>query len=104
MTDRSLPARKILTVCAVLIGAGWLAGCETTESEGPAAAAAPAPGAAPAAQAAKPAEPPMTRTRAAEICWMTTEKGAASMSIDKRADLVDKCIADKLKAAAAPNG
>ena len=44
----------------------------------------------------------MTRTRAAEQCWMSTEKGAASMSIDKRADLVDKCIADKLKAAPPP--
>ena len=34
----------------------------------------------------------MTHTRAAEQCWMSTEKGAASMSLDKRADLVDKCI------------
>lgn len=64
-----------------------LAGCETTGS-----GTAPAP-------AAKAPEPPLTHTRAAEQCWMSTEKGAASMSLDKRADVVDKCIADKMKAA-----
>ena len=61
-----------------------LAGCETTS--------APAPGVA----AAKPAEPPMTHTRAATDCWMGTEKTAARLSLDQRADMVDKCIADKM--------
>ena len=69
-----------------------LAGCETTGTGAP-------------TQTAKAPEPPMTHTRAAEQCWMSTEKGAAAMSLDKRADIVDKCIADKMKggsASAAP--
>ena len=63
-----------------------LAACETT-------------GLGTTTEAAKPVELPMTHTRAAEQCWMSTEKGAASMSLDKRADLVDKCIAEKMKTA-----
>jgi hypothetical protein len=39
----------------------------------------------------------MTRRRAAEQCWMSTEKGATSMSLDKRADVVNKCIEEKMK-------
>ena len=42
----------------------------------------------------------MTRTRAAEQCWMATEKGNAGLALDKRADVVDKCIEQKMKAAA----
>ncbi|HET9175779.1 MAG TPA: hypothetical protein VFN84_05435 [Pseudolabrys sp.] len=41
----------------------------------------------------------MTRTRAARECWMRTEKGNAHQDLDKRADIVNKCIDDKLKAA-----
>ncbi|MBI5911450.1 MAG: hypothetical protein HY848_16055 [Betaproteobacteria bacterium] len=78
-----------------IVAAGLLAGCETLGS-----------GAGPATQAAKPSEPPkpeppMTRSRAASECWMKTEKGSAGVSIDKRADIVTKCIDDKMKAAAA---
>jgi outer membrane biosynthesis protein TonB len=55
-------------------------------------------------EAAKPAEPPkpaepMTRSRAASQCWMSTEKGSAKTDLDKRADIVTKCIDDKMKAA-----
>jgi hypothetical protein len=32
---------------------------------------------------------------------MSTEKGSAKANLDKRADIVDKCIDDKLKMAAA---
>ncbi len=58
-------------------------------------------------QAAKPAEPvadsePMTHARAARECWMKTEKTSAHADIDKRADLVNKCIDEKMKAAGAP--
>ncbi|HXZ45262.1 MAG TPA: hypothetical protein VEH02_00850 [Pseudolabrys sp.] len=58
-------------------------------------------------QAAKPAEPadeaePMTGTRAARECWMKTEKANPRENLDKRADIVNKCIEDKMKAAAAP--
>lgn len=54
-------------------------------------------------QAARPAEPaddgePMTRARAARECWMRTEKSALQMDLDKRADVVNKCIDDRLKA------
>lgn len=82
------PHRSGLTALALLFGATLLAGCETTGSGG-----------APAATAK--AEPPMTHARAAEICWMSTEKGAASMSLDKRAEVVDKCIDEKMKGAPA---
>jgi hypothetical protein len=65
-----------------------LSGCQTTGTE------------APATQTAKPAaepEPPMTHERAATECWMATEKGRADMSLDKRADIVTKCIEQKMK-------
>ena len=92
MTGFPVSARKALTIAALVCGAALLAACETTGSGTPAATAQAAP-------AAAPAEPPMTHSRAAELCWMSTEKGAASQNLDKRADLVDKCIEDKMKAA-----
>ncbi|HYA05096.1 MAG TPA: hypothetical protein VEF90_04330 [Xanthobacteraceae bacterium] len=86
-------ARLPFRLLFVVLAAAALAGCETTGSGVAAANTAKAP------------EPPMTHTRAAELCWMATEKGAASMSLDKRADAVDKCIDEKMKAAkAAPAG
>ena len=75
-----------LSAAFLLVAGGLtLAACETT-GNGPQAAA-------------KPVEEPMTHTRAARECWMGTEKGAASASLDRRADLVDKCIAQKMKSA-----
>ena len=115
---------KAPVLALALLAAGLLAGCET-DGTGPGAAGAPTvqtaqapappePGkpadakseAAKPVQAAKPAEPPkveapMTRSRAATECWMKTEKGSANVNIDKRADVVTKCIDDKMKAAAA---
>jgi len=89
-------ARLSLRVLLLVLAAAALAGCETT-------------GTGAATQAAKAPEPPMTHTRAAEQCWMSTEKGSASLSLDKRADLVNKCIDEKMKAASgtaepAPSG
>jgi hypothetical protein len=52
-----------------------------------------------ASEPAKKPEPPMTRSRAAMECWMKTEKGRADANLDKRADIVTKCIDDKLKSA-----
>jgi hypothetical protein len=49
------------------------------------------------AEPAKPPEPPMTRSRAAMECWMKTEKGRGDGDLDKRADIVNKCIDEKLK-------
>ena len=79
-------ARVAFRILPLVLAAGLLAACETT-------------GTGVATEPPKPPEPPMTHTRAAEQCWMSTEKGAASLSLDKRADLVDKCIADKMKTA-----
>ena len=44
---------------------------------------------------------PMTHSRAARECWMRTEKGSAHENLDKRAELVNKCIDEKMKAAGA---
>jgi hypothetical protein len=37
------------------------------------------------------------RTWAAADCWKSTEKTSAKMNIDKRADIVNKCIDDKMR-------
>ena len=78
-------ARVCLRILAVMLTAGALAACETTGTGAPDVAA-------------KPVELPMTHARAAEQCWMSTEKTNASLSLEKRADLVDKCIEQKMKA------
>ena len=97
---------------AVLGLALSLAACETSGT-GPSAADAPkaqAASAAPQPAAARPeAGPtqtapaadaePMTHARAARECWMRTEKANPHQDLDRRADVVDKCIDDKLKAA-----
>ena len=95
----------LITVCALA-----LAGCET-DATGPTAGDAPR-----AITSARPsAEPPrsqpapvanstpMTHSRAARECWMRTEKGSAHENLDKRAELVNKCIDEKLKAAGVPS-
>jgi hypothetical protein len=40
----------------------------------------------------------MTHARAASECLMRTEKDAAQMNLDRRADIVTKCSDDKMKA------
>ena len=81
----SIPStRQPIAILVLVLAAAALAGCETVGS-GPSAQAAP--------------EPPMTHSRAATECWMATEKGRATMDLDKRADVVTKCIDDKMKAA-----
>jgi hypothetical protein len=37
------------------------------------------------------------RTRASAECWMSIEKSHPRMSLDKRSDIVNKCIDDKMK-------
>jgi hypothetical protein len=92
-------ARKMSTLVLLAAVAGLLAGCETDgNSPGPLASlSSPSKPAEPE----KPAEPPMTRSRAASECWMGTEKGSHGANIDKRADVVTKCIDDKMKSVAA---
>jgi len=98
---------------AIIVCAFMLAGCET-DGIGPTAADAPrAVSSAPpdadttTAHAARPGEPaqgagPMTHTRAARECWMRTEKSNVRENLDKRADLVNKCIDEKMRATGAP--
>ncbi len=107
---KMLPAARfvLLATCALALAACQTDGASPTASDAPKAevTSAKPDAAAPKPQAAKPAEPvpeePMTRTRAARECWMKTEKASAREGLDKRADLVNKCIDDKLKAAGAP--
>ena len=89
MTPAILSIRKPAALLALALAALALAGCETV----------PYP-AAPQAAAAPP-EQPMTHSRAATECWMATEKGHADMNLDKRADIVTKCIDEKMKGAKA---
>jgi hypothetical protein len=90
------------TLALIVAAAALLAGCETDgNTPGPFASLTSS---AKPAEPVKPPEPPMTRARAASECWMSTEKGSAKTNLDKRADVVDKCIDDKLKTATAPKG
>ena len=99
-------ARVVLfTACALA-----LASCET-DATSPAAGDAPRavtsarPDAEPPRTQAAPVanSQPMTHSRAARECWMRTEKGSAHENLDKRAELVNKCIDEKLKAAGVPS-
>jgi hypothetical protein len=99
----------LLATCALALAACQTDGASPTASDAPKAEVTSAPkpeAAAPKPQAAKPAEPvpeePMTRTRAARECWMKSEKASAREDLDKRADLVNKCIDQKMNAAGVP--
>lgn len=108
------PCRTAAALAVIAVALAF-AGCQT-DGTGPSAAGAPKAEAASAAaaakpeqpqtQAAKPADPadepePMTRARAARECWMRTEKSNPHQDLDKRADVVNKCIEDRLNAAGA---
>jgi hypothetical protein len=109
--------RKVATVtrfalfvsCALVLAACETDGIGPTAADAPKAepASARPDAAAVRTQAAKPPEPvrdtePMTRSRAARECWMRTEKASAHEDLDKRADLVNKCIDQKMNAASVP--
>jgi len=79
-------ARVSLRLLLLVLAAAGLSACETS-------------GLGSTTEAAKPAEPPMTRRLAAEQCWMAAEKAHAALPLDKRADIVNKCIEQKLKTA-----
>ena len=79
---------KLSYVLTVALAAAALSGCETT-------------GSTPSATATAAKSPPLTHAKAAEQCWMATEKGHADQDLDKRVDVVDKCIDQKMKAAKA---
>jgi hypothetical protein len=83
MTASMLPIRRLLAPTLLLALTAALGGCETTGGPAPQAAAAP--------------PKPLTHQEAALACWMATEKDAAKVGLDKRADLVDACIDRKMK-------
>lgn len=85
----AMTSSRIFARIAALAAAGLaLAACETT-------------GTGPQGPVAATPQPPMTRSEAAMECWMGTEKGDARMNLDKRADIVDRCIEQKMKGAPA---
>jgi hypothetical protein len=84
MTITFLQMRRVFGGGLLLAGALALAGCETTGMGSPAAMATPAPA-------------PMTHQKAALYCWMKTEHGRADIALDKRADVVDRCIKEKMQ-------
>ena len=85
MTSSTAKALAVLLLaCSPL-----LAACQT-DASGPSAQAAP-----------QEAPPPLTRQEAAAQCWMSVEKTHKNTGLDQRADIVTKCIDDKMKAAKA---
>ena len=80
-----------------------LAGCMTDSARD----VVPSSSAQAPASAGKPAEAKkdewwkqggVTREKVSAMCWMKYEKGRNDIAIDKRADLVNRCVADTLKA------
>jgi hypothetical protein len=82
----TFPLRSVLCAVGVALLAATLAGCQTDSNGMPAAAAA----------APNTAAAPMTHQQAALDCWMATEHGHKDLPLDKRTDIVDQCIKDKL--------
>ncbi len=102
----------ILLLCLALAGcAGANAAHDVVPSSQPMASAAPAPEpAAPKGRGARSAglkpedakgewwkEGGVTHEKISAMCWMKYEKGHGDLPIDKRADLVNQCVADTLK-------
>ena len=67
-----LYTRNLIATLAAVLAAAALAGCSTQSPH----------------------------TRAAAQCWMSIEKSHPEMNLDKRSDIVNKCIDDKMKGAA----
>ena len=94
---------NLCNIVVVLVAAGGLAACNTAEAllkQSPNSAEAPVQTvAAPAAEPPAPPQPPMTREQASTDCWMKYEKDGRGLSLDQRLPTVEKCTAEKLKAA-----
>ena len=88
-------AAKCAAALTLLAAATLLSACQTDSPGSPSAQAAPQE------QAKEPAKP-MTHEEAALQCWMTVEKAHKDMALDKRADVVTKCIDDKMSGKAPP--
>ena len=84
---------RLFTNLCVLAVAAALAACSHAEAVNQLAAA-------PVGPAPSPAAAPMTREKASTDCWMKYDKEGRGLSLDRRLPLVEKCTAEKLKAAA----
>jgi len=89
-----------LLFCLALAGcAGANAAHDVVPSSAPMSPAGPS---GPAAQAAAAKEEwwkegGVTHEKINAMCWMKFEKGRADLPVDKRADLVNRCVAEALK-------
>jgi hypothetical protein len=83
------PSAKILAVL-LIAGSPALTGCKTDGTNAQAAAEAPGR--------------PQARHEVALQCWGSVDKAHKTMGLDQRADLVSKCIDDRLKGQPAPKG
>jgi hypothetical protein len=101
MWPRRLPKTVSVALPIVLLLGLALGGCVT--DTGPEAAApattssVPAPGHNAHASAKKDdwwKEGGVTREKISAMCWMKYEQGRKDLPIDKRADLVNQCVAD----------
>jgi hypothetical protein len=101
-------SRTIVSALGIAGLAATLAGCAAGDIAGgiatPASATAAAPAAAPAtvpatttAAAPKAAPRVLSPTEINEECWMSSEVNK-SKDLDAKAKLVDKCVAEKMKA------
>jgi hypothetical protein len=85
-----------LLLCLALMGT--LPGCVTDTGPDTTASTTPAPSGHNARASADKEEwwkkGGVTRDKISAMCWMKYEKGRADLPIDKRADLVDQCIAE----------
>jgi hypothetical protein len=85
-------ARRLPFLALALVVLPALGACASNSATTPAAPAVEAAPAAPEAQE----QPKLTRAEAAEQCWMSVEKKNKNLSLDQRADIVTKCIDEKL--------
>jgi hypothetical protein len=84
MTLPSAARAKTLAILLIAVSPA-LAGCKT---DGPSARAS-----------AEEAQRPHTRHEVAFQCWASVDKAHKTMTLDQRADVVTKCIDDKMKGA-----
>lgn len=112
-----------MRIVTLLLCAVALAGCASTDAAQDTAVAVAPPPAAPAAaeppRTVAPGSPrstlprgsfrqaapaptteddgPMTREKIASQCWMKAEANNVRLSLDKRAEIVDKCVNERLR-------
>jgi hypothetical protein len=85
-------AARCAAALTLLAAAMLLSACQTDSPGSPSAQAAPQE---------QPAKP-MTHQEAALQCWMSVEKTHKDLALDKRADVVTKCIDDKMSGKVPP--